>query len=63
MNKNIIVSNVSDESFALGVGYAHSQEIDISEGDIVYVASDILKLSIFYKQNKILFDPIFLLIH
>ena len=33
------------------------QDIDISEGDIVYVASDILKLSIFYKQNKILFDP------
>ena len=31
MNKNIIVSNVSDESFALGVGYAHSQEIDISD--------------------------------
>jgi len=27
----IIVSNVSDSSFALGVGYAHSQYIDISD--------------------------------
>ncbi len=31
MNNHIIVSNVSDDSFALGVGYAHSQEIDISD--------------------------------
>ncbi len=31
MNNHIIVSNVSDASFALGVGYAHSQEIDISD--------------------------------
>ncbi len=31
MNNHIIVSNVSDASFALGVGYAHSQKIDISD--------------------------------
>ena len=31
MNKHIIVSNVSDAPFALGVGYAHSQENDISD--------------------------------
>jgi len=31
VKKNIIVSNVSDESFALGVGLAHSQEVDISD--------------------------------
>jgi len=31
VNNHIIVSNVSDASFALGVGYAHSQKIDISD--------------------------------
>ena len=31
MNNHIIVSNVSVASFALGVGYAHSQKIDISD--------------------------------
>ena len=31
MSKHIIVSNVSDAPFALGVGYAHSQENDISD--------------------------------
>ena len=31
MNNYIIVSNVSDASFALGVGYSHSQRIDISD--------------------------------
>ena len=31
MKNYIIVSNVSDASFALGVGYAHSQQVDISD--------------------------------
>jgi len=31
VSKHIIVSNVSDAPFALGVGYAHSQENDISD--------------------------------
>jgi ribose-phosphate pyrophosphokinase len=31
VNNHIIVSNVSDAPFALGVGYAHSQQTDISD--------------------------------
>lgn len=33
------------------------KEIDISKGDVVYIASDILKLSLFYKKKNFFFDP------
>ena len=51
MKNYIIVSNVSDASFALGVGYVRSQQVDIS---------DIIALKTFINNE---FCPIFLQDH